>query len=591
MNLSAVIHRPTTEFVYPCARDTLWFQLITARDDARRVSLIYWERYETDPKKRKRIPLEATLRDAYRAYYRATIKTEHIAAYIRYGFLLESNSERIWYGANGFQTSEPQMNQNFFEFLWPNLADGYCAPSWSSRQIYYQIFPERYCRGNPKLSPRETVAWGTAPTRENFMGGDIPGILQKLDHIQALGATCIYLTPIFSAPSNHKYDTVDYYEIDPHFGTKADFKRLVEDIHKRGMRIILDGVFNHCGYYWPPFQDVAINGATSRFADWFFIRSYPVETDPCSYDCVGHYKWMPKINLSNRETQAYFIEVGKYWLREFGIDGWRLDVADEVPMAFWEAFAAEIRACFPSAILIGETWGDAHRLVCTNRLDSAMNYLFKDAVTDWLARKAITAKQFDHRINQMLALYSTETNLRMYNPLDSHDTSRFLFECGEDTRRFKLAVALQMTFPGCPAVYYGDEIGLTGTTDPDCRRAMTWEPEFQKQEIFSWYQALTALRKHSVSLMEGNYRTVLCDADAYGFCRTAADESSLVLINAGEKLYHADITMAEDGPQWQEAVIEENDELPQKLVEMESPGILRADIPAYSVKIYQSKRK
>lgn len=194
---------------------------------------------------------------------------------------------------------------------------------------------------------------------------------------------------------------------------------------------------------------------------------------------------MPKLNLANEAVQNYFTEVGLYWIREFGIDGWRLDVADEMPTKFLEHFAATVKEKYPDALLLGETWRDADRLVSGNRLDCAMNYLFKDAVTDWIAKDKISVSTFDQRINRMLSLYPQETNLRMYNPLDSHDTARFLFSCGNDIARLRLGVALQMTLPGCPAIFYGDEIGITGDNDPLCRQAMQWD--MHSHEIIPLY--------------------------------------------------------------------------------------------------------
>lgn len=379
MNQAAIIHRPTSDYIYPSSRNTLELQLITARADADEVELWYWMRYETDPAKIRRQRLHVSLQDALHDYYRTTVCTGQIAAYTRYCFHLKAGTDELWLGANGLQDTEPHMNGNFFEFLWPNPTDGFSAPAWRSRQVYYQIFPERFKNGDPSLTPPSAEDWGSAPTRENFMGGDLAGITQQLDYIQSLGATCLYLTPIFRAPSNHKYDTADYFEIDPAFGTKADLRRLVDGVHARGMRIILDGVFNHCGYWWDKFQDVVKNGKASPYRSWFFIHSYPVDAEQQNYDCVGHYKWMPKLNLADPDARDYFLSVGRYWLEEFGIDGWRLDVADELPTAFLEAFAAAMRACKPDCILLGETWGDAGRLVSANRLDSAMNYLFRDA--------------------------------------------------------------------------------------------------------------------------------------------------------------------------------------------------------------------
>ena len=347
MNQAAIIHRPTSDYIYPSSRNTLELQLITARADADEVELWYWMRYETDPAKIRRQRLHVSLQDALHDYYRTTVCTGQIAAYTRYCFRLRAGTDELWLGANGLQETEPHMNGNFFEFLWPNPTDGFSAPAWRSRQVYYQIFPERFKNGDLSLTPPSAEDWGSAPTRENFMGGDLAGITQQLDYIQSLGVTCLYLTPIFRAPSNHKYDTVDYFEIDPAFGTKADLRRLVDGVHARGMRIILDGVFNHCGYWWDKFQDVVKNGKASPYRSWFFIHSYPVDAERQNYDCVGHYKWMPKLNLANPDARDYFLSVGRYWLEEFGIDGWRLDVADELPTAFLEAFAAAMRVCKP----------------------------------------------------------------------------------------------------------------------------------------------------------------------------------------------------------------------------------------------------
>lgn len=580
MNLPAVVHRPTPEYIYPRARDELTIQISTAREDCTQVTLVFWPRYETSADRQIRLPMKRCLRDACHDHYRLTVKTDGIAAYVRYYFILEGKEETVFLGVKGFREKEPAINEDFFEFLWPNGSDGYQAPDWYRQQVYYQIFPERYRNGDDSLTPPDAQPWSTLPDRENFMGGDIPGIIEGLDHICELGATCIYTTPVFKAPSNHKYDTVDYYDINPSFGTKDDLHRLVDEVHKRGLRLILDGVFNHCGYYWPPFQDLVEKGEKSEYKNWFFPQSYPVTLEPCNYDCVGHYKWMPKINLNCPEAAEYFIRVGEYWIREFGIDGWRLDVADEVPTVFWQKFSARIKLLKPDALLLGETWGDAQKLVTANRLDSAMNYLFRDAVMGWLGTGELSASQFDDRINRMLSLYPEEVALRLYNPLDSHDTARFMFVCGNDVRRFRLAVALQMTLPGCPAVYYGDEVGLSGDNDPLCRMCMEWDEKKQDTELFTWYRQLIALRKKSPSLYEGDYAAIWCDdaRNVYGFRRQTEGESSLILVNAGE----AECMVTLPAGQW-------NEMLGQGCLTKDA-DTLCAKLPAYSVSIYQGNR-
>ena len=582
MNQAAIIHRPTSDYIYPSSRNTLELQLITARADADEVELWYWMRYETDPAKIRRQRLHVSLQDALHDYYRTTVCTGQIAAYTRYCFHLKAGTDELWLGANGLQDTEPHMNGNFFEFLWPNPTDGFSAPAWRSRQVYYQIFPERFKNGDSSRTPPGAEAWGSAPTRENFMGGDLAGIAQQLDYIQSLGATCLYLTPIFRAPSNHKYDTVDYFEIDPAFGTRDDLRRLVDGVHARGMRIILDGVFNHCGYWWDKFQDVVKNGKASPYRSWFFIHSYPVDAEQQNYDCVGHYKWMPKLNLANPDARDYFLSVGRYWLEEFGIDGWRLDVADEAPTQFWEHFSDAIKKENPEALLLGETWADAHRLLAPDRLDSAMNYLFRDAAADWLAKDRISPAELDHRLNRMLSLYPWETALRLYNPLDSHDTERFRWLC-RDKRRHALAAALQMTFPGCPAVFYGDEVGLSGGNDPDCRLAMEWDEEKRDKELLALYRKLIGIRRESPSLLRGDFRTCLCDdvSNVYAFRRTCGEDESLVVLNAGSEPVKTKI--AAEGT-WTPRISG------RKPVSSESGGIT-VDLAPCSAEIYQKKAK
>jgi len=576
MNLAAVNHRPTLEYIYPKSRESLNIQITSAKDDVKKLTLVWWFRCDENQNSLRRIEMKKEFSDSYCDYYRNSIETKVLAAYVRYYFVLEDDKEMVTLGAKGFIKGEPKFNENFFEFLWPNKTDGDNAPKWSNNQIYYQIFPERFRNGNDSLTPKDAEKWGNEPTRENFMGGDIQGIIDGLDYIKELGATCLYLTPIFAAPSNHKYDTVDYYEINPSFGTKEDLRRLVNEVHNKGLRILLDGVFNHCGYYWPKFQDVVEKSEKSEYANWFFINNYPVSLEERNYDCVGHYKWMPKINLENPDTAEYFVEVGEYWIKEFGIDGWRLDVADEIPVSFWQKFSARIKQLKLDALLLGETWGDAGKLVSSNSLDTAMNYLFRDAVVAWIGKGTINVKEFNHLINRMYSLYPTEVIQRLYNPLDSHDTTRFLRECDDDIKRFMLAIAIQMTLPGSPAIFYGDEIGLSGDNDPGCRLCMEWNEEKQNKDILSWYKKLISLRKEVPALNEGDFKALFSDEEnnAYAFTRNLNDESVTVIINAGEKDIDVELNEKHHLLLTNSYIAENADSVCKK-------------VPAYSVAIYK----
>lgn len=530
MNYAAIMHRPTLEYIYPQSRNELYIQITLAKKDIKDVKLVWWFRNDTSKDKLHYESMELACEDLYHDYYSIKINTLQIAAYVRYYFLFDN---KISYAIKGFKEGEPEFNENFFEFLWPNIKDGHQAPEYANKLIYYQIFTERFSNGNNNITPKNSVPWGSKPTRENFCGGDIKGIIDKLDYIYELGINCIYLTPLFFAPSNHKYDTIDYYEIDPSFGCKDDLRKLVTKAHEKGIKVILDGVFNHSGYYWPQFQDVVLNGKNSKYADWFFVNEYPVSLQKQNYDCVGHYKWMPKLNLENKEVAEYFIKVGEYWISEFDIDGWRLDVADEVSTIFWQKFSDRIKAIKRDAILLGETWSDAGKLINNDRLDSAMNYIFRDALVDFIAKETINVSEFNNVINKMLSLYPREVALRLYNPLDSHDTSRFLRECNEDIDRLSIAVALQMTLPGCPAIFYGDEIGLSGDNDPGCRLCMNWDETAQNKKILDWYKKLINIRKNTKALYEGDFHAILCDDNKriYIFERNTNDESVVVVIN------------------------------------------------------------
>ena len=345
---------------------------------------------------------------------------------------------------------------------------------------------------------------------------------------------CLYLNPVFAADFNHKYATTDYFAVDPDFGTTEDLTALVREAHSRGIRVLLDGVFNHVGVHFAPFLDLKENGERSKYRDWFYPKRFPIELDPGCYECVGDYPYMPRLRVANPEVRAFVLSVLLHWLDTADIDGWRLDVADELDTAAVRFFREEVKKKHPGALLLGETWGDASRMVCEgDQMDSAMNYLFRDAMVDYFARDRIDEVTLDGRLQHMLMKYPDEVNLCMYNCLGSHDTARFLTEAGGETWRLRLATAFQMLFPGSPAVYYGDEIGMRGENDPGCRAGMAWErPD---EELLSWTQKLIGLRKANEAIRHGSYRTVACDAKKglFAFERRLGSRRVLAVFNRG----------------------------------------------------------
>lgn len=512
MNKAAVLHSNTEDFVYPAARNQLVFRIRTAKKEIRKCKIIYWNR---DDGIKKEHPMECYARDGLFDYFQCKITFKKVARYQKYYFSLEDTGQKTWYfSAYGVGTRPPE--NGFFEYLYANGNDVTATPGWAKGAIYYQIFPERFFNGSSVNDPPNLEMWGAAPTRENYMGGDLAGIIQKIPYLKELGIECIYLNPVFEGDFNHKYATTDYFRIDPMFGTNEEFKELVRQCHLQGIRIILDGVFNHTGINFPFFQDILKNQERSDYKNWFLIEEFPVAISKDSYECVGAYPYMPKLNTANPEVRSFIIKVMDHWLKEYQIDGWRLDVADEVDSTLWEAARLILKEKYPECILLGETWSYGGKLLRGNQLDSVMNYLFRDAVWDYFGKKAIPADIFDHRINTIIALHKEETCQLLYNLLDSHDTERFLHICGENKTILKMTAAFQMLFPGAPAIYYGDEAGITGENDPDCRKCMVWNDQAD-QELLQWYKKIISVRKTHRCIREGAYRTILADHKEPGF--------------------------------------------------------------------------
>ncbi len=524
-----VIHRNTSDYIYPETRNQLVFLLKTEKEKVMSVTLKYFSRTTPDVKKEEK--MRFILRDDVMDIWECKVTFPKIARYQKYFFILEYADGRIvYFTSTGCMTKEPK--NDYFEFLYANPNDCIDVPKWAKGCIYYQIFPERFCNGDTSNDPKEICEWGTAPTRENYMGGDIAGIRKKIPYLRELGIECIYLNPIFEGDFNHKYATTDYYKVDPIFGTNEEFAELVKECHEAEIRILLDGVFNHTGIHFAPFQDAFEKGKQSMYYDWFFFTADKPMITHHDYECVGAYKYMPKLNTANPEVREYVIDVMDYWIREYGIDGWRLDVADEVDGTLWNEARYRLKKKYPEMLLLGETWGDGGNLLDGKKMDAVMNYCFRDAVRDYYGLGVIDAEEFGIRINRMLGANRRITNKVQYNLLDSHDTERFLFYCNESKDRMRLAVAFQMLFEGSPAIYYGDEVGITGENDPDCRKCMVWDDKADKG-MFKYYQSLIALRKRYTSLRLGDYRLLytLAFEDLVVFSRSYGDENITVIIH------------------------------------------------------------
>jgi glycosidase len=410
------------------------------------------------------------------------------------------------------------------------------VPFWVEDAIFYQIFPDRFANGDLSSDPLYLRPWNALPTRYDFYGGDLRGIIQKFDYLLDLGINAIYLNPIFQASSNHRYNATDYYKIDNKLGNLRDFKALVEVAHQNDVRIILDGVFNHCGRGFFAFNDILENQEYSPYRDWFTIQRFPVDAysagEARDYLAWWRNKSLPKFNTSNPQVRKYLMGVARYWIEQ-GADGWRLDVPNEIADdTFWAEFRQVVKSANPDAYLLGEIWNVQPEWVGEEHFDGLMNYPVKDAILGFLTGK-LKASAFTDVIEKILSMYPHENGYAMYVPLGSHDTERVKTILGSDIKKVMLAMLLQFAYPGSPGIYYGDEIGLEGGKDPDCRRTFPWEATSWNSELHDWVKKLVGLRKRSPALRRGNMQRILVD-DARSCCaflRQLGEERLLVVVN------------------------------------------------------------
>jgi glycosidase len=472
----------------------------------------------------------------------------------RYGFLLKSGDEQIWMTESEFTKERPSGPERLFEFPFINPVDVFTPPAWVKDAIFYQIFPERFANGDPSNDPKGVLPWGGKPERDNFFGGDLQGVIDHLDHLSELGITGIYFTPLFEATTNHKYDTADYMKIDPHFGDIATVKKLVQACHERGIKVLFDAVFNHSGRTFAPFVDVMEKGEKSRYKDWFHVREYPLQVKDGvpSYDTFAFEPLMPKLNTENPEVKEYLLKVAEFWIKEVGIDGWRLDVANEVDHAFWRDFRKVVKAANPDAYILGEIWHESSAWLQGDQFDAVMNYPFTEAVLDFVVRGTLDAEGFANAIGKQLSRYPLQASEVAFNLLDSHDTPRLLTLCDGNKAKMKLAALFQFTYSGTPCIYYGDEVGLDGGPDPDCRKCMEWDPKRQDRDLFAFYQKLIKVRKQLAPLRTGSLKFLLAEkgGSKLAYERVLNGEKVLVLLNnydAGQTF-----TIPADGKMWRD---------------------------------------
>ncbi|OWA35275.1 alpha-glycosidase [Saccharibacillus sp. O16] len=546
MLLEAIEHRPKMNWAYTVDKETIHLRLRTKKQDVEQVHVVGGDKYAWD-KTKTEIPMRIFASDALFDYWECEAKPPYRR--FKYGFKLQGGGETVWMNEDGFHFTERENADDFYEIAYINPEDIIQTPEWAKHAVFYQIFPERFANGDPSRSPENVQPWGGKPEVDSFFGGDLEGVRQHLDYIADLGVTAIYFTPIFKAPSNHKYDTEDYLQLDPHFGDIDTLKCLIEECHGRGIRVLLDAVFNHSGKTFKPFVDVKENGADSAYADWFHVREFPIDVKDGipTYETFSFEPNMPKFNTGHPEVKKYLLEAARYWIGEIGFDGWRLDVADEVDHRFWREFQTVVKEAKPDAYIVGELWHEATPWLQGDQFDSAMNYPFTYAVRDFVALGKTDARKFSYSLSTQLARYPLPVSQAAFNLLDSHDTERMLTVADGDKNKLKLAVAIQMTYPGTPCVYYGDEIGIDGGADPDCRKCMEWDESKQDLDLRDFYKNMIALRHEYPALRTGRFDILHAEEGEHTLAYRREDEEAalIVALNASDKAASVEIEITD----------------------------------------------
>ena len=570
--------------------------------------------------------------------YEAVIPQQKECGNVWYFFEVVLNHESVFYANNperlgGIGKIYHEKPQSCYQIT--VYSADYNTPEWWRKSVCYQIFCDRFSNGNENgefLGNRTDIIkrnWKDTPfyTAEqfggeylanDFFGGNLNGIRKKLSYLAHLGIDAIYLNPIFKAYSNHKYDTGDYMQIDEMFGTEEDFKKLCGEAESFGIKIVLDGVFNHTGSDSRYFNKNgtydsigAFQSKESPYYDWYNFFKWNSE-----YECWWGMKTLPQVNEASQSYQEYILKsddsVVKHWLK-CGAYGWRLDVVDELPGFFVKTLREEVKKQNPDAVIIGEVWEDASNKISYGEereyflgreLDSVMNYPLRDAIVGACTGK-ITAEELDRRIMSLKENYPKSAFYSLLNMLSSHDMERILTALsgapdrrsvsktqqaeykidGELLRisieRVKQAVMLQMLLPGVPCIYYGDEAGMQGYGDPFCRGTYPWGEE--NMDLLLWYKAAIALRKGYRAFTEGELETVYKVDSGYAFIRFIDEDKHIAAANFG------------DSPLWMRLDIArfdihylEND-LYEEYYNSED-GIYYIELPPRGIKVFRSSK-
>lgn len=551
MEFAAIYHRASDNYCYPLNEEQLVINIKTGYD-VEKVYLYHGDPYSSGimggAEKWNGIREEIYFKKNLKHHIWWTTTLKPTFKRCKYYFELHTKTGCFYYFEDGFYTKEEiekeEKSPSYFVFPWMNQLDINTVPNWVNETIWYQIFPERFCNGDSSINPPYVKPWKHEKTNYfDYYGGDIKGIDSKLEYLKDLGVTGVYFTPLFEADSNHKYNTKDFYKVDPHFGTKEELKEMICHAHEKGIRIMFDGVFNHTGTDFFAWRDVMEKGKNSPYFQWYMLNQWPVSEDKSTED--GRYysfafaSQMPKLNTNNQEVIDYLLGVVKYWIQEFDIDGLRLDVANEVSHDFLKQLRKMAKKEKPDFYLLGEIWNDSIQWLRGDEFDAVMNYPLASGISDYWIYKNWEKEEFEHSINRCFTMYMQQTNDVLFNLLDSHDTNRLMDKVKNNKDVFYQQMAVLYTMPGSPCIYYGTELAMEGAHDPDCRRCMPWEDieagKYHKE--IEQIKTMIQLRKQWKAFRSRNFHfpNTIDDNRVVEYIKIDEEQSIKVILNCGEK--------------------------------------------------------
>ena len=547
----SVLHIPRSADAYAVNRNTLHLRLRTVAGEVGRVFLTFGDPFIWE--QRREAEMQRTFSSWNHDWFEIDISLPH--SRYAYYFVVETPQGAFQYGEFGLSETINPGNYGKRCFHYQHLSESeiFQPPAWVANSVFYLVFPDRFRRD----------AWDEDPASisdedTGAKGGTLRGVIESINYLKELGISALYFTPIFKAQSYHRYDTTDYYAIDPLLGTEADFRELVQTAHDAGIRIILDGVFNHCGSQFPPFQDLVKKREASQYRDWFYAHTFPINLErktrlikeegwsswfehedgarSLEYETFAFTPFMPRLRTSNPEVQQYFLDVALHWIREYDIDGWRLDVADEVSPDFWRAFRKAVKAEKPDAYIVGEVWYDSRFWLDGTQFDAVMNYPVSSACKEFFAERSISSEEMRSNLSEAVMRYSWPVNNAMMSLFESHDTDRFLSVADGDQTALILAYCFILMFPGAPLLLYGSEVGMSGNQPHGNRRPMNWDPASWNQDILSAVRTLTELRRKTPALRLGNFAWFNAgDDNIIAFIRSHEREQVFIFINRAQE--------------------------------------------------------